>query len=325
MGTTDVRIKNFIRINTVFAQLFSEGVFGGRMKIDPNRLQELDAANQETIRLEDGQLKDVERQRDVQKISMLFDEKMEFQVIMGVEGQDGVHYFMPVRCMELDAMSYSFQCRRISEKAKERGELKKYADGVPKGTKIVPAVTLVLYCGSTPWDGPTDLYDLLDIPEDMKEWAKTVIPDYRMHLIDAGHMTEEEIDRFDGDLKAFLLMIQEYYDREKLKTVIATHRETWYAISAVKRDRRYAEYIDSVTDEDMAGGMYMDATLDKLIAEGKAEGIEEGRAEGKAEGTARVNKLGTKMKEAGRLEDFVKSLSDESLQRQLFIEFRIDK
>lgn len=196
----------------------------------------------------------------------------------------------------------------------------------------------MLYCGSAPWDGPTDIYDLLDIPEEMKGWAKTVILDYHMHLIDARHMTEKEIDRFDGDLKAFLLMIQEHYDREKLKTVIiATHRETWYAISAVKRDRRYAEYIDSVTDEDMAGGMYMDATLDKLIAEGKAEGlkegrvegkaegIEEGRAEGKAEGTARVNKLGTKMKEAGRLDDFVKSLSDESFQRQLFIEFRIDK
>lgn len=108
MGITDVRVKNFIRINSVFAQLFSEGLFGGRMRIEPDWLQELDTANQETLRLEDGQLKDVARQRDVQKISKLFDEKMEFQVIMGIEGQDGVHYFMPVRCMELDAMTYSF-------------------------------------------------------------------------------------------------------------------------------------------------------------------------------------------------------------------------
>ena len=52
---------------------------------------------------------------------------------------------MPVRCMELDALAYSYQCRKISEKAKENKELKKYADGIPKGTKIIPTVTLVFY------------------------------------------------------------------------------------------------------------------------------------------------------------------------------------
>lgn len=54
-----------------------------------------------------GQLKDIERLRDAQKVSMLFDNKMAFQVVMGVEGQNGVNYFMPVRCKELDALTYS--------------------------------------------------------------------------------------------------------------------------------------------------------------------------------------------------------------------------
>lgn len=320
MGAIDIRVKNFVKINSVFAQLFSEGVFGGRVAVEPDRLQELDTANQETMKLGAGQLKDIERLRDAQKISMLFDGRMAFQIIMGVEGQDGVNYFMPVRCMELDALTYSFQCRKISENAKENKELRKYADGVPKDTKIVPTVTLVFYCGDKPWDGPASVYDMLDIPEEMKDWARTVIPDYQMNIIDARHMTDEEIDRFDGDVKVFLLMVQEKYDRKKLKAVIATHRETWYAISAVKKDKRYIEYIDSVSDEDMAGGVYMDATLDRFIEEGKAEG----RAEGKAEGAAKVNRLGTKMIKAGREKEFIKSLSDNELQRRLFIEFKID-
>lgn len=113
MGDIDISIKNFIKIPPVFAQLFSRGIFHGEMDIDPDKLQELDTANQETIRLEDGQLKNLERLRDVEKITMLFDDKIAFRIIMGVEAQTGVNYYMPVRCMELDAMSYSYQCRNL--------------------------------------------------------------------------------------------------------------------------------------------------------------------------------------------------------------------
>jgi hypothetical protein len=304
MGKVDIRVKNFIKVDTVFAQLFSEGVFKGSIKIDPNKLQELDSANQ-------TMLKDLERLRDAQKIAMLFDDKLAFQVILGAEGQAGVHYYMPVRCMELDALSYSGQCRRISEKAKEKKKLKKYADGVPKGTKIVPTVTLVFYVGSKPWDGPKSVHDMLDIPEDMKEWAKVFIPDYQMHIIDARHLTEEEINRFEGDLKAFLLMIQENYNEEKLKNVVAMHRQTWYAIGAIKNDQRYVEYIDKFSDEEMAGGVYMDAVLDRIEARGEERG------------EARVNELGMKMAKAGRVNEFIQSLSDKELQNRLFVEFKI--
>ena len=76
MGKVDIRVKNFIKVDTVFAQLFSEGVFKGSIKIDPNKLQELDSANQ-------TMLKDLERLRDAQKIAMLFDDKLAFQVIFG--------------------------------------------------------------------------------------------------------------------------------------------------------------------------------------------------------------------------------------------------
>lgn len=324
MGDIDINIKNFIKINSVFAQLFEKWVYGGEVFIDPDKLQELDTASQETMNLGEGQLKGIERLRDAQKISMLFDGKMAFQIIMGVEGQAGVHYYMPVRCMELDALSYSFQCRKISEKAKEHKELQKYADSIPKGTKIVPTVTLVFYCGDKPWDGPLSIYDMLDIPENMKAWAKRTISDYQMNIIDAKHMTEQEIDLFEGDLKAFLLMIRERYNRKKLKTVVATHRETWYAISTMKKDKRYAQYIDQLSDEAIEGGINMDATLDRLITEESTKAEARGETRGQKKGESRVNELGMRMEKAGRTADFLKSLSDRELQRRLFVEFKID-
>lgn len=337
MGDVDTSVKDFIKLDSVFSQLFSQGVYGGKMSIDPGKLQEFDTAIQETVRLENGEVKMVERFRDAQKIARIFDDKIAFQIIMGVEGQTGVHYYMPVRCMELDALTYSYQCKKISEKTKEDKELKKYSDGVPKGTRILPTVTLVFYTGSRPWDGPFSVYDMLNIPEDMKEWVKQTTPDYRMNLIDVRHMSDEEIDKFKGDLRAFLLMVRERFDREKLKTAVAIHRETWYALSKIKNDKRYVEYIDSVSDEELKGGVYMDAALDYIeavgkaegkaegIAEGKAEGIAEGKAEGKEEGKANINKLGILLLKAGRQEDFLKSLSDEVFQRKLLIEFGIEK
>lgn len=90
MSDIDIHVKNFVKINSVFAQLFSQGVYKGKVHINSDDLE------------------------------------------------------------ELDAPSYSYQCRKISEEAKENGTLKKYSDGVPKGTKVIPIVTLVFYLGKAP-------------------------------------------------------------------------------------------------------------------------------------------------------------------------------
>ena len=114
MGEIDIYLKNFIKIDSVFAQLFNQGVFGGKCLIDPDKLQEQDSVSQETVKIAKDQLKSLERLRDVQKIAKVFDEQIKFQIILGVENQSGINYYMPVRCMELDALSYTYQCRKIS-------------------------------------------------------------------------------------------------------------------------------------------------------------------------------------------------------------------
>ena len=335
-GEIDIYLKNFIKIDSVFAQLFNQGVFGGKCLIDPDKLQEQDSVSQETVKIAKDQLKSLERLRDVQKIAKVFDEQIKFQIILGVENQSGINYYMPVRCMELDALTYTYQCRKISEKAKEKKNLKKYADGVPKGTKIIPVVTLVFYYGNKVWDGPLSVYDMLDISDDVKEKMKSVIPDYPMKLIDVKHMSDEEIADFSGDLKAFLLMLRKRYNPKQLTSIVARHRETWYTVSAIKGDKRYIEYINTVSDEELEGGISMDATLDYIEARGKAkgrhegrqegrrEGRQEGRREGKAEGINKVNQLVVFLSKDGRTNDIVKAAKDRKYQEQLFIEYGLE-
>lgn len=49
----------------------------------------------------------------------------------------------------------------------------------------------------------------------------------------------------------------------------------------------------------------------------RSEGWENGRKEGEA----KINKLGTLLMEAGRSDEFLKSLSDRELQKRLLMEF----
>lgn len=118
-------MKDFIKLDSVFSQLFGRWVYGGKLWVDSDKLQEFDTASQEAVELEGDETEMLERFRDVQKIARVFDDKIAFQIIMGVEGQTGVHYYMPVRYMELDALTYSYQCKKVSEKTKEEKKLKK--------------------------------------------------------------------------------------------------------------------------------------------------------------------------------------------------------
>lgn len=168
-------------------------------------------------------------------------------------------------------------------------------------------------------DGPRSIYDMFDIPDSVKEDLLQASPDYQMNLIDARHMTMEQIDEFEGDLKAFLLMLQEHYDEERLKTALAMHRETWYALSKIKSDERYAEYIDSVSDEDLEGGIYMDATLDFVEKRGEARG----EARGEKKGAELAVKLYSLLAADGRLGEWDKAITDSEILMKLLREYSL--
>ncbi len=73
---------------------------------------------------------------------------------------------------------------------------------------------MVFYVGKEPQDGPESAYDMPDVSEEIKEWMRKTVPDYRMNLIDARYMSDEKIERFTGDLRA-LPMLRERFDRER--------------------------------------------------------------------------------------------------------------
>lgn len=65
---------------------------------------------------------------------------------------------------------------------KETNELQgdERMSGIKKTDRFTPVVTVVLYYGSTPWDGPVSLYDMLNLPKKLKPFVN----DFKINLVE---------------------------------------------------------------------------------------------------------------------------------------------
>ncbi len=55
MGSVDISMKEFLKINEIFAQLFNVGLFHDKEKIHAEDLIELDSVEDATVELRNGQ------------------------------------------------------------------------------------------------------------------------------------------------------------------------------------------------------------------------------------------------------------------------------
>ena len=109
MGKADIGTKDFLKVSEIFAELFNMAVFQGDDGIGPEDLVELDSIADTVLNLAEGQLKFVERARDVRKLARM---GMWFRIILGAEGQTDIHYYMPVQNMGYDVIDYETQCKK---------------------------------------------------------------------------------------------------------------------------------------------------------------------------------------------------------------------
>lgn len=200
---TDTILKEFWRDNHRFADLFNTVVFQGKQLIKPEDLEEADTEVSGTLEGREG-IYALSRMRDVVKKTAF---GAEF-VILGLEHQKNIHYAMPLRTMLYDSLGYLKEYREISADRKQRRKKGKkskkslskddgnvnpaeerlftetkeeFLSGFGKDDKLHPIITIVLYYGEKPWDGPRTLKDML-FP--MPEGFEAAVPDYGMNLLE---------------------------------------------------------------------------------------------------------------------------------------------
>ena len=271
MGQKDITQKNFEAYNDVFSDIVNGTLFDGREVIKSEAL--VDAMTKSQYKADDNVIH--EQERDVAKYWT--DKNCYIRLaLLGVENQLAIDMDMPLRVIGYDGSSYRDEMNR-DEVVIDEGTGKKHKIR----HKRYPIVTIVLYFGKTPWKKPLSLYDVLEIPDDLKPFVN----DYKINLIDVPRLTRKQVEKFTSDFQIiadYFVQLNESNDYvPKDKTI--RHADSFLKLmSVLTQDNKYVEMGKKISHE--MEGFNMCKVLDRAEARGEARGKAIGEARGKAIG-----------------------------------------
>lgn len=280
----DTVLKNYWRNNEQFADLFNAVLFEGRRVIRPEELEDMDT--EESSVLENKEyVESIQASRDNVKIRKKSTEHGAEFVIFGIEGQEHIHYAMPMRVMGYDYGIYKKQYDSNAQRYKTADGINadEYVSRMKKTDKFIPVITIVIYYGERVWDGATSLHGMLDISDEIANYVN----DYKMLLVEARKNdlilhNANNIDLF--NLLEIILdrSIPKNEAKEKAIQYSEEHKTDRNVIMTVAGATNSKIDYDAYTK----GGGRMCTLFEGIARENEIIGIEKGKAEGKVEGKA---------------------------------------
>ena len=320
MAEMDLCIKNLLKDRAKFADMFNAEVFGGRQVLKAEELTPLSEESGIVMIDRNGMKRTVQRKRDV---AMMASVGVCF-IIAAAEGQQSVHYGMPVRNMVYDSLEYAEQLQELERKHRENGdrlEGAEYLSGITKDDRLVPVITLTLYYGKEPWDGPLSLYDMMGFDKRIAddEELKRFLPDYRINVVDMRRT--ENLKNYRTSLQYVFGMVKYNSEKEKLYEYARLHRReirdlddaSLMALTALLGEQKRLMKI--LEDEKREERIDMCKAIDDLIADGEARGQEIAE-----ERTAKLIQI---LLQNNRQDLLMKAAQDRAVRRQLFEEYHI--
>jgi hypothetical protein len=169
MGKKDKKTKKFLSDAERFASICNAVLYDGKEVIKACDLHELDTTG---IIMPFGKGKKsiaLQKTRDLLKESVCMRDGGNIYAIFGIENQSNIHYAMPIRNMLYNAMAYIIQADAVEKRHKENKDVTgdEFLSGFGKEDKLGPVITITVYWGTKPWDGPRTLAEML-MPHDAK-------------------------------------------------------------------------------------------------------------------------------------------------------------
>ena len=222
MGTKDKLTKKYMKNPKVFADFFNGFIYEGEQIIDADSLEELDATGIVSIPYSKGNKSvAIQRIRDLVKSTIVKRDNSRYYMILGIENQSDIHYAMPVKKMMYDALTYADQIDAISKQKEHLQEgAEEFLSGIGKTDHLIPVVTVTLYWGDKPWDGPTSLKEML---VDMDEDIDRLVDDCNINLFSIIDLVE--IPEYRTELKELFAVLNARNDGEKLVNVVSSSQE----------------------------------------------------------------------------------------------------
>ena len=271
MGKQNTITKDYMSVPEHFADCFNYYLFNGEQIIKPANLKSLDPTELAIIP-EDSTDETVEKIRDLLKQCIVMQDNKATYLLLGIENQSDIHYALPVKNMNYDALNYGKQVSEIAKEHRKNKDIKdsgEFLSGFTKEDKLKPIITLTIYFGAKTWDAPRSLKEMF---EEIDESIMKFVEDYKVHLIVPNEI--QDFDKFATDFGKVMKYIAVSEDRDALKQLQSDE-----AFKSVDADT--VRLLNACTNSNILireGEVKVDMCngLKALIEEGREEGREEG-------------------------------------------------
>lgn len=224
MGTKDSKAKEYLSDNTRFSEICNYVLFDGEKVIKPEDLKGCDTTEVLSVFGIDKKQIVKQKWRDLLKsVSVKHTGEM-YVILIGAEAQTDIHYAMPVKTMIYDALNYGEQVNEAKKRHRKNKDYRssdEFLSGFTLDDKLTPVITITLYLGTTQWDGPRSLAEMM--PQ-MDERILPFINDYRINLLNPLEITD--FSKFETGLRPLFELLKNASDEEKLNDLI-TKDETF--------------------------------------------------------------------------------------------------
>lgn len=293
--------KELYEDNLVFADTMNVLFFDGKPMIRAQDLSPLDPTEEHTIFDDDfvsiteseektdktqrkAEAFSNQKYRDVLRMLQTQNGKLEVRIIVGAEIQSHIHYAMPIRNFEYDALNLSRQLSARQKYNRENHLLKsrnEFLSGIKKGETFTPVLTVVVYLGKETWDAPKTLHEMFNL-DGVPETLLAYVPDYRTAILQPESVTSKQLARMKSPLRHILGVIKASTNWQDMNNY-------------VNQNKNDLSHLDSLTAGIISEACNMNIPKQELEKEdvnmcealvqlkeiGRQDGLSEGKIEGK--------------------------------------------
>ena len=292
MAQKDVSEKLLEDYEDVFADIVNVLLFQGNTQVRADSLE--DASERSQYKADDTRLH--EQERDVAK----FWKEGKLRIaLVGLENQTQEDLDMPLRVISYDGAAYRSQLLKRA--------VEKY-----------PAITLILYYGSSRWSGPRTLHERIPVPEALKEYCS----DYRINLFEIAFLSEGQIQQFQSDFR----IVADFFRQQRVHRDYIPDQKTIRHVDAVLKflsvftdDERFAEaarVLQAEKEEETTMSKVLDQVENRGIEKGIEKGIKRGITETKLQLYQAMRNRGLSEQEALTFAESVAEKAAQALQGQ---------
>ena len=289
LGTKDSKAKEYLSDNTRFSEICNYVLFDGEKVIKPEDLKECDTTEVLSVFGIDKKQIVKQKWRDLLKSVSVKHTGQMYVILIGAEAQTDIHYAMPVKTMIYDALNYGEQVNEAKKRHRKNKDYRssdEFLSGFTLDDKLTPVITITLYLGTTQWDGPRSLAEMM--PQ-MDERILPFINDYRINLLNPLEITD--FSKFETGLRPLFELLKNASDEEKLNDLITKDEtftrvdvETVAAINLfVGTDIKYDEK-EEVVNMCKAWDDHKKRGIQEGIQQGMQQGIQQGIQQGVQQG-----------------------------------------